>query len=79
MRVRERSPINYSLGIGHVPFICVHLTNRHSRSQKSREHRSHNLRKVQRQTERDGARADIVIKEKMYAVNLLNVGGRRCV
>lgn len=30
----EGSPINSSLGISHVPFICLHLTNRHSKIQK---------------------------------------------
>lgn len=45
-RERERDPpINYSLGISHVPFICLHLTNRHSGSQKSRKHGSHNPKK----------------------------------
>ena len=32
VRRKRDSPINYSLGIGHVPFIRLHLTGRHSGS-----------------------------------------------
>lgn len=54
-RERERDPpINYSLGISHVPFICLHLTNRHSGSQKSRKHGSHNPKKSSKTDEEGG-------------------------
>ena len=54
-RERERDPpINYSLGISHVPFICLHLTNRHSGSQKSRKHGSHNPKKSSKTDEGGG-------------------------